>query len=150
MATIDKVARKGQHIGEFEPWELKVALETGKLQWTDDFWTSGMAKWAKLESIRTQILAAQKPTQASPPSTPPPVLPPPSSGPQLPTGPKEVPDSRAGSQVVGTLVFLAGGLVLINGLTGNPDGSAIRQTVLAQHMTNGILLMILGVLIAKR
>jgi hypothetical protein len=45
---------------------------------------------------------------------------------------------------------MIGGLVLINGLTGNPDGSAIRQAVLAQHMTNGILLMILGVLIAKR
>jgi hypothetical protein len=150
MATIYKVARKGQHIGEFEPWELKVALETGKLEWTDDFWTSGMAKWAKLESIRDQILAAQKPAQASPPSTPPPALPPPSSGPQLPAGPKEEPDSRAGSQAVGTIVFMIGGLVLINGLTGNPDGSAIRQAVLAQHMTNGILLMILGVLIAKR
>jgi len=149
MANIHKVARKGQHIGEFEPWELKVALETGKLQWTDDFWTSGMAKWEKLETIRTLIITAKKPAPTPDPITPPPT-PPPSAQPPMPTGPKEEPDSRAGSQAVGTIVFMIGGLVLINGLTGNPDGSAIRQAVLAQHMTNGILLMILGVLIAKR
>ena len=149
MANIHKVARKGQHIGEFEPWELKVALETGKLQWTDDFWTSGMSKWEKLETIRPLIITAKKPAPTPDPITPPPT-PPPSAQPPMPTGPKEEPDSRAGSQAVGTIVFMIGGLVLINGLTGNPDGSAIRQAVLAQHMTNGILLMILGVLIAKR
>jgi hypothetical protein len=51
---------------------------------------------------------------------------------------------------IGVIVFFVGGIVLLSGLAGNPDGSAIRQAVLAQHMTNGILLMILGVLIAKR
>lgn len=144
-----KIARSGKHLGDFELWELKPALEAGKLLWTDHYWTTGMSKWEKLETIRTPIITAKKPAPTPDPITPPPT-PPPSAQPPMPTGPKEEPDSRAGSQAVGTIVFMIGGLVLINGLTGNPDGSAIRQAVLAQHMTNGILLMILGVLIAKR
>jgi hypothetical protein len=149
MASIHKVARSGKHLGDFELWELRPALEAGKLLWTDHYWTTGMPKWEKLETIRTLVMAAKKPAPTPEPTTPPP-SPPPSAQPPMPAGPKEEPDSRAGSQAVGTLVFLTGGLVLINGLTGDPDGSAIRQAVLAQHMTNGILLMILGVLIAKR
>ena len=144
-----KIARSGKHIGDFELWELRPALEAGKLLWTDHYWTTGMPKWEKLETIRTLVMAAKKPAPTTEPTTPPP-SPPPSAQPPMPAGPKEEPDSRAGSQAVGTIVFMIGGLVLINGLTGNPDGSAIRQAVLAQHMTNGILLMILGVLIAKR
>ncbi len=149
MASIHKVARSGKHLGDFELWELRPSLEAGKLLWTDHYWTTGMPKWEKLETIRTLVMAAKKPAPTPEPTTPPP-SPPPSAQPPMPAGPKEEPDSRAGSQAVGTIVFMIGGLVLINGLTGNPDGSAIRQAVIAQHMTNGILLMILGVLIAKR
>ena len=44
----------------------------------------------------------------------------------------------------------AGLITLAIALFSSPEGSAIRQTVLAQYMTNGILLMILGVLVAKK
>lgn len=51
---------------------------------------------------------------------------------------------------VGVGVFLVGGFVLFGGLVGDATGSAIRQQVLVQTMTNGILLMILGCIMAKR
>jgi hypothetical protein len=140
MSTIYKVARGGKTIGDFKAWELKEWLANDRLRWTDDYWHAGMTGWAKLETIRAPILAAQKPT----PPTPPPM--PPKQGGKDQALPGCV---HFVLLPIGVIVFLIGGLVLLSGLTGNPDGSAIRQAVLAQHMTNGILLMILGVLIAK-
>ena len=141
MSTNYKVARGGKTIGDFKAWELKEWLADDRLRWTDDFWHTGMTAWAKLETIRTVILAAQKPAPPTPP-------------------PKQLgqADSKQDNDgcvhfallPIGVIVIFVGGIVLLSGLTGNPDGSAIRQAVLAQHMTNGILLMILGVLIVKR
>jgi flagellar biosynthesis GTPase FlhF len=51
---------------------------------------------------------------------------------------------------LGTAAFIIGAFVLLSGLAGDPDGSAIRQQVLVQTMTNGILLMILGYMMARR
>ena len=51
---------------------------------------------------------------------------------------------------LGTAAFIIGVFVLLSGLAGDPDGSAIRQQVLVQTMTNGILLMILGCVMARR
>ena len=51
---------------------------------------------------------------------------------------------------IGIVIFLIGGFVLLGGLAGDASGSAIRQQVLVQTMTNGILLMILGCIMAKR
>jgi hypothetical protein len=51
---------------------------------------------------------------------------------------------------LGIAAFIIGVFVLLRGLAGDPDGSAIRQQVLVQTMTNGILLMILGHIMARR
>ena len=51
---------------------------------------------------------------------------------------------------LGTVAFIIGVFVLLRGFAGDPDGSAIRQQVLVQTMTNGILLMILGYMMARR
>ena len=51
---------------------------------------------------------------------------------------------------LGTAAFIIGVFVLLRGLAGDPGGSAIRQQVLVQTMTNGILLMILGYMMARR
>ena len=51
---------------------------------------------------------------------------------------------------LGTAAFVIGVFVLLRGFAGDPDGSAIRQQVLVQTMTNGILLMILGYMMARR
>lgn len=141
MGAIYKVARAGKTTGEFDLLGLKEALEKGQLQWTDDYWKSGMPNWAKLESIRAEILAAQR-------QSPPPPLP------KEPIGKvhtqKEKNDLIHGLLLaMGIMSFAIGGLTLLSGLAGNPDGSAIRHGVLMQQMTNGILLMILGVLLAK-
>ena len=53
-------------------------------------------------------------------------------------------------KAVGVGVLLIGGVVLLSALAGDDDGSAIRQQVRTLQMTNGILLMILGCIIAKR
>lgn len=60
-------------------------------------------------------------------------------------------DEHAGFlKFLGIAAFVVGIFVLLGGLAGDPDGSAIRQQVLMQKMTNGILLMILGCLLARR
>ena len=51
---------------------------------------------------------------------------------------------------IGIAAFIIGAFVLFGGLAGDATGSAIRQQVLVQTMTNGILLMILGCIMAKR
>ena len=53
-------------------------------------------------------------------------------------------------KAVGVGALLIGGVALLAALTGDDGGSAIRQQVRTQQMTNGILLMILGCIIAKR
>jgi len=64
---------------------------------------------------------------------------------------KERLDEHGGClKFVGVGVFIVGGFVLFGGLVGDATGSAIRQQVLVQTMTNGILLMILGCIMAKR
>jgi hypothetical protein len=59
-------------------------------------------------------------------------------------------DDVRGWPILGALTFIVGCFVLVVGFMGSPEGSAIRQQVLAQHMTNGILLMILGFVMARR
>lgn len=53
-------------------------------------------------------------------------------------------------KAVGVGVLIIGGVVLLSALAGDDGGSAIRQQVRTLQMTNGILLMILGCIIAKR
>jgi hypothetical protein len=53
-------------------------------------------------------------------------------------------------KAIGVGALLIGGVTLLGALVGDDAGSAIRQQVRTQQMTNGILLMILGCIIAKR
>ena len=53
-------------------------------------------------------------------------------------------------KAIGVGALLIGGVALLGALAGDDAGSAIRQQVRTQQMTNGILLMILGCIIAKR
>ena len=139
-----KVARKGAVIGEFQPWEICEKWAAGEINMSDDYWREGMASWGKLQDIKEEIITAKRPSPSQEVQTPPPPLPPankPSPTEDKPSG---------GSTFVGGIFFVIGALTLLSGLAGSPDGSAIRQGVLAQYMTNGILLMILGKLIATR
>jgi hypothetical protein len=53
-------------------------------------------------------------------------------------------------KAIGVGALLIGGVALLGALAGDDAGSAIRQQVRTQWMTNGILLMILGCIIAKK
>ena len=72
------------------------------------------------------------------------------SQPSVGPGRTDKADDVRGWPILGALTFIVGCFVLVVGFMGSPEGSAIRQQVLAQHMTNGILLMILGFVMARR
>jgi hypothetical protein len=139
-----KIARSGKILGEFYPWEVCEKWAAGELSMTDDYWRQGMASWGKLQTIKEELITAKKPASSTALTSPLPPLPPMSKPKPSAKNPTEE------SFPWGTIVFIIGAVTVLSGLTGNPDGSAVRQGVLAQHMTNGILLMILGVLLSKR
>jgi hypothetical protein len=141
-----RIARAGKLIGEFGIWEVKQKWIASELSMSDDYWRSGMTRWGKLQDIKEEILASAEPVQHAPrtesefsQTTPP--LPPPVTASD---------ESPSGFKFVGVIVFIIGAFTLLCGFASDATGSAIRQGVFAQHMTNGILLMILGVLLAKR
>jgi hypothetical protein len=127
-----QISRAGQPIGTFRLWEIRQRLAQDQLAFTDEYVRIGSQDHGRLIDLKDAILAASRPEAAS------------------------FIANRGGHEVsfygplVGSIVGIAGIIVLAIGLLTSPDGSAIRQQVLAQHMTNGILLMILGVLLAKR
>lgn len=141
-----KLARKGLVIGEYESWEVCNKWAAGEISMTDDYWREGMSAWGKLQDIKEEIITAKRPLtlQDAPDPTPPPPLP----AARQPAHLEEKPSG--GSSFVGAIIFIIGALTLLSGLVGDATGSAIRQGVLAQHMTNGILLMILGKLISAK
>ena len=142
-----KIARSGKILGEFTMWEASQQWIAGGISMNDDYWRSGMASWGKLLDIKAEILAAKKPELIpveKVPATPSAPVPP------LPPSKPVTDDGLGAGKVSGTIFFIIGIFTLISSLAGDATGSAIRQGVLAQHMTNGILLMILGVLLSKR
>ena len=155
-----KISRDGKEVGTYEAQEAVRLLISGILKRTDFYWHDGMTEWApllKLEASETfRQLAINAKAKA-----------------ELEDRAKRKADEEAISaaarvlrvkkmasdrldesgvlfKLIGVLFFLIGGAVLLKALGGDPDGSAIRQGVIAQYMTNGILLMILGCIIAKR
>jgi hypothetical protein len=145
-ATKIRVARKGKDLGEFSLAELSQKWVEGAVVMSDDYWRPGMRAWGKLQDIREEILSAGSPpsaagAQRSETTTGSPT-------PPAPAG--KTPQAEAGAgRAFGSIVFIIGAITLLSALTGDATGSAIRQSVLAQHMTNGILLMILGTLLTR-
>jgi hypothetical protein len=141
-----KVARAGKLLGEFTPWEANQKWIAGEISMSDDFWLPGMSSWGQLRDIQEVILAAKKPEAAA--AMPVPMFEP--SAPPLPPARSSEKDGPSALMTIGIIVFIIGALTLVGGLASDATGSAIRQAVFAQHMTNGILLMILGFLMYKK
>jgi hypothetical protein len=155
-----KISRSGKEIGSYEAKEAVRLKLIGTLKGTDFYWHEGMTEWApllKLEASETFRQLAEKAKakedeedrakrKADEDAI--------SAAARILWVKKRASDRLDESgwffHLIGVLCFLLGGAVLLKALGGDPDGSAIRQAVLAQHMTNGILLMILGCIIAKR
>lgn len=173
-----KISRDGKEIGTYEAKEAVRLLVYGTLKETDFYWHEGMTEWAPLvnlqasedrrqlaeralqqkqeEAIKAEQLAREKALKDAQLA-------------QEKAKAKEDAISTAASalwvkkmaserldeaggffKAVGVGVLIIGGVVLLRALAGDDGGSAIRQQVRTLQMTNGILLMILGCIIAKR
>jgi hypothetical protein len=127
-----KILRNGVSRGEYELWQIALLIKTGEVLSTDHYWHDGMTEWKLVTDIIKLAQKAEAEFKAS--------FTKPSS---ISDKPKDDGDKK-GNPTIGVIVFLIGILVLVDGLLTSPRDSAIRQAVLYQEMTNGILLMILG------
>lgn len=169
-----RISRQGNEIGTFLAEEVISLHANGTLKDADFYWHNGMSDWAPLsqfllaearrrqaekdkaeEAKRAERLArerAQAKEDEARSAEAARIREEKERNAQSPGDSRQTskPDDVGGWQVVGALTFIIGGLVLLDAFSGNPAGSAVRQQVLAQHMTNGILLMILGFVMARR
>ena len=65
-----KIARAGKVIGEYNRGDVPALVQSKTVLTTDDYWTSGMAAWAKVSSLLSEIEASAPP----PPRAQPPIL----------------------------------------------------------------------------
>lgn len=61
-----KIARAGKVIGEYNRGDVPALVQSKTVLASDDYWTSGMAAWAKVSSLLSEIEACAPP----PPTTP--------------------------------------------------------------------------------
>lgn len=129
-----KISRKGVEISpaititELGRWiKLQIVLKT------DHYWQEGMADWKLVSEIAEEALKSYEDYMLHR---------------------REIDARKSAAEwdnflervkriILPIIFFGIGVIVLLNAVFSNPNG-AIQQNVLAVHMTNGILLMILG------
>lgn len=140
-----KISREGVNVGEYQLWQIAILVRIGKILVTDHYWHEGMKEWKKLsdsEIIKESVEAKNKMDKLE--------------------SSKVAQDNIFESSkalymflvsslntLFITVIFIIGFYMFMSGVFGNPEGSAIRQAVLEQRTTNGLLMMILGTLIHK-
>jgi hypothetical protein len=163
------IARQGNRLGQFPLAAVRAGLLSGKFTNKDHYWSTGMTNWESLDQLPKeepmaepaetemenpveQVISApaiiqsvpqsqHAPKAQSSPAPVPTLVPPPPPLPiQLPS------DWR---KTASTILLTIGVVEFLYGLTTSPDGSAIRQQVLVQHMTNGLLFAILSLMVRK-
>jgi len=155
-----KISRDGKEFGAYEAREAVRLLLNGTLKGTNFYWHDGMTEWAPLLKLKSSETFRQLVEKAKTKAEEEERAKKRADEDAISAAARDLWIKKKASErldengsvflVFGILCFLLGGAVLLKALGGDPDGSAIRQAVLAQHMTNGILLMILGCIIAKR
>jgi hypothetical protein len=149
------IARAGKALGIFTKEQIIQGLKKGTYQYSDHIWDpkNKEAGWRKVSDLFSDSSTGN--------ATPP--LPPKSSRPrQWYDGVSIHGDSILGDAyfwefllkrarpLFAALVMLVGSVMFAYALTMDPDNSAIRQAVIQQMQTNGLLVILIGVLIAKR
>jgi hypothetical protein len=174
--TLVSISRHGTVLGQFTLSVVQDGLTNGKFKSDDFYWCKGMVEWenlTKLPAATKQVttefdldtlpvntdsptlstpttinpVIQPKPTPAKPPGPPPPT--PIISTPIPSTSKTPIPNTSA-RKIMTAIFFVIGTLLFLHGLLTDPQGSAIRQQVLVQHMTNGLLFAILGMIGGKR
>lgn len=163
------ISRQGSILGQFTLRAVRDGLLNGKFRATDVYWVRGMAGWDSLDKLPAP--AEPKPEEP-PPATEPSAtagasspsalaLPPPPAAvtarpgsappaiPKAPSSPQPASPANPAWKARGNGLIVVGALVFLYGLLADPQGSAIRQQVLVQHMTNGLLFAIAGLLVRK-
>lgn len=139
-----KISRNGVDKGEYELWQIALLIKTGEVLSTDHYWHEGMIAWKKVSEsdIATQSINAKKTLDEIEEKTKKDI--------ENDQNEFEEDIKKLGEIVIKIISGAIGGwgvLTLGNAISGNPDGSAIRQQVLEQKETNGLLLIILSLLL---
>ena len=64
-----KIARAGKVIGEYNRGDVPALVQSKTVLASDDYWTSGMAAWAKVSSLLSEIEACAPPPPTAPSPT---------------------------------------------------------------------------------
>ena len=151
-----KFSRNGVEIGEYNYWEIEVLVKTFKILPTDHYWHDGMTQWEavtklleKIDRIKKEAKIAKERKEAEQKS----------SGPNSNDSktPQDWIFETGHTLIIGityicyflfiTFLYIYGFIRFVSGETGDPTGSAIRQAVLEQKTTSGLLIMILATLL---
>jgi hypothetical protein len=151
-----KISRDGIEIGEEELQDIEKKLKAGVIKTTDHYWHDGMIQWEpvtklleKIDRIKREAKIAKEQKEAE----------------QKSSGPNSN-DSKTSQDwifeightlIIGityicyflfiSFLYIYGFIRFVSGETGDPTGSAIRQAVLEQKTTSGLLIMILATLL---
>jgi hypothetical protein len=153
MSTKLKVSKGGQILGDFTRQEIAEGLANGTLLPDDYYWDpeNKSAGWQRLSDL------PKEPEQPKASSSNPLAIPTPPSAPQAQppakaqdAANKKAEDDAAMRLTFGVIIILGGMFIVFLGLVGDPRDSAIRQAVLSQMITNGLLVMIFGLILARK
>jgi hypothetical protein len=139
-----KISRNGINKAEYQLWQIAGLIKEGEILSSDHYWHEGMIAWKKLSEsdIITQSINAKKKLEEIEVKTKKDIQKEQDEMKEL--FEKEV---EIVTQVISGLIGGWGLITLFKAISGDPDGSAVRQTVLEQKQTNGLLLIILSFLI---
>ena len=151
-----KFSRNGVEIGEYKFWEIEVMVKTFKILPTDHYWHDGMTQWEPvtkllelIDRIKKEAKIAKERKEAE------------QKSPESYSNDSKTPQDwifETGNTFISGVAYMCyflfisfldvyGFIRFASGETGDPTGSAIRQAVLEQKTTSGLLIMILATLI---
>jgi hypothetical protein len=146
-STKIKFSRNGIEIGEYKFWEIEVMVKTFEILPTDHYWHEGMTQWEPVTKLLEKIDRIKK--EAEQKST--------ESNSNNSKTPQDWIFETGHTFINGiayicyflfvSFLYIYGFIRFASGEMGDPTGSAIRQGVLEQKTTSGLLIMILATLI---